>query len=268
MRRRTHLSIFLLVFLSVGAYAQFFVGPKASFQLYKTVFFEKDTRDSLDSRFKPGYNIGFFVKAPLKDNYELIFEFTFTRRGRKILIEDADEPMTHISRYSFIEAPLLLRRSFETHFIKDVKSTWFVEIGPNITYWLSGSGSIKDVAQPIDYKVVFGPKTSDTTDEIMYIDKANRLLFGLEFGVGFNIQTQGLQSVTTELRYTHGHTFLGEENSSVLNNQILGFTDNLQANYRVLNLSVAYNFTIDVSLLKKGSTISNKSTKGGRKRKR
>ena len=265
MKKRTFLSVFLLVWLSIGASAQFYVGPKASFQLYKTTFFDKDTRDSLDSKFKPGYNIGFFVKTPLKNNYELVFEFAFTRRGRKILVDDGN--MTHISRYNFIEAPLLLRRSFEAHIIKDLSSTFFVELGPNVTYWLGGNGSIVDVAQPIDYDIVFGPKTGDTTDEIMYIDNANRVLFGLEFGVGFSIQTRKLESITTELRYTHGHTFLGDPDSAELNNRILGFTDNMQSNYRVINLSFAYNFVIDVKQLKKGSSVSDKSTKGGKKRK-
>lgn len=266
MNRRVYLIVFLLAFLSTGAYSQFYVGPKASFQLYKTAFFDKDVKDTLNSRFKPGYNIGFFVKTPLKDNYELIFEFAYTRRGRRVLV-DSDQ-ITHVSRYNFIEAPLLLRRSFEAHLIKEIKSTWFVEIGPNIAYWLGGNGSIKDVAQPIDYEIVFGPRTGDTTDEIMYINNANRFLFGLEFGVGFSIETQKMQSITTDLRYTHGHTFLGEANGAELNNRILGFTDNMQANYRVINLSFAYNFVVDVKQLKKGSSVSGKSTKGGKKRRK
>ena len=50
---------------------------------------------------------------------------------------------------------------------------------------------------------------------------------------------------------------LGEEDGSSM--PILGFTDNLKHSYRVLNLSFAYMFGMDVGLLRKG-----KSTKGAK----
>ena len=52
-------------------------------------------------------------------------------------------------------------------------------------------------------------------------------------------------------------TALGEEDGSSM--PILGFTDNLKHSYRVLNLSFAYMFGMDVGLLRKG-----KSTKGAK----
>ncbi len=145
---------------------------------------------------------------------------------------------------------MMLRRSYQLHIAKNIPTNWFLNIGPNINYWISSSGTIQvDPGVSQKFTGVFN-KTPEPVYEKMYLNNINRWLFGLNIGIGFNAST--LQKIVTELRFTWAGTYLGKKNSATMN--ILGFEDNLKASLNVLNLSVAYVFDKDRNDSKKGKS--------------
>jgi hypothetical protein len=237
--------------------AQIALGPKAAMHYYKTAYSDQDDQAEFSSKFRLGYNIGVFVIAPLKDHYSLISEFGFSKKGKKTKVEESGYHNT--SNYRFLESSVLLRRSFNAHFIENVKSTWFVNVGPNVQYWMGGNGKI-DTTIPVDYKVHFGP-VDGSSDAILFVENTNRLLFGLDFGVGVNFQTGKTESVSAELRYTRGHTFLGERGNHQINPDFITYEDSFLTNYRVISIVLAYNFEFNYQDTKKGKSISDKRRK-------
>ncbi|MDH5365808.1 MAG: PorT family protein [Cyclobacteriaceae bacterium] len=259
----------LMLFIgSASMYGQIYWGPKGSIQGYKTVFDDKSVNDTLDSKMRLGFTLGGFVNVPLKDHYSLIAELSYVRRGRKNIIKSDQGRLTHISKYNFIELPMMIRREFVLNIKENMKSAWYMEIGPNISYWLGGGGEFKNVAEPFTYDVKF-KAPDNTTDDVMFITNENRFLFGLEIGAGINLQTRAREFVGIELRYTYGQTFLGKINSEVtLSNSFIQFTDNIIANYRVVGINATYNFMLDVREFKKGASISGKKKKVKRKKRK
>ena len=160
---------------------------------------------------------------------------------------------------------MILRRSFRLHVIKNVPTNWFVNVGPNINYWIGGRGNIiveYGVTQP--YSMIFN-KTSDLSYDKMFINDANRWLFGLSGGIGFNATTVRNQKIVTELRVSFAKTYLGNKNSSSIN--VLGFEDSLKANLLTVNLSVAYVFDRDIKESKMGKSNKDKAVNRKKTRK-
>ena len=241
----------------INVHGQIALGPKAAFHYYKTAYSDQDDKAELTSKFRLGYNIGIFAIAPLKDHYSLVAEFGFSRKGKKTKVKEAGYNNT--SKYNFLESSLLLRRSFEAHFIEGVPSTWFLNIGPNVQYWMGGKGKI-DTRIPVDYKIQFGANDG-RAETTMFVENVNRVLFGLDFGVGVNLQAGRAKSVTAELRYTRGHTFLGDRDSDSINPDFINYQESLLTNYRIISLVFAYNFEFNYHDTKKGKSISDKVRK-------
>lgn len=241
---------FLLCCLSSAKAQQFYVGLKTGTQLY-TVDFADDLAESrMNNRFKVGYKIGGTIIFPLPENFFFGMEGFYSRKGRKY---DFDGTSTNNAAYNFIELSSYLRKSYKVTLGEGkLPGFFFFNIGPNIMYWMNGHGTLEDAA-PLDYEIKFSdPVTSDFT--INYMNDVNRWLFGLDFGAGFSFLTKNDQDLSIELRYTHGHTYLGGENASFIS--ILGFDDDLRGRYRVFHISVAYLFDLDMQKRKKGkSTI-------------
>ena len=163
--------------------------------------------------------------------------------------------------HHFIELPLILNFQSEAEIkklgpFKNIGPfTWFLGLGPNISYFLGGSGTLETQGGTHEYKISFGGKEGDY--EYLTFSDVNRWQWGLDFNIGVISPLKNNRKLVTTVRFTYGHTQLGTENSSAM--PILGFTDNLAHSYRILNLSFAYLFNVDLGLLRKG-----KSTHGAK----
>jgi hypothetical protein len=118
-----------------------------------------------------------------------------------------------------------------------------------------------------NYDVVFGemPQSPSQPDfDKMYLHDVNRWLFGIDIGVGFNAPLRQNRKITTELRFTSGHTFFGSKTSA--SNRTLGFTDNLRSNEKVISLTVAYVIDVNVQEGRKGKSTKDKEVKRKRTR--
>lgn len=222
---------------------------------YKVSFEDKDDRDIYDSKPKLGYRLGAYIAFPLENNFSWSTELYYSKKGRKLetnsYINDAD--------YNFIEASVLLRKSYPTKILDNLKGKWFFNIGPNINYWLGGSGLIDDNVD-LEYEVVFDENKAGGDLENNYIVEGNRWLFGLDFGIGMEAPILKTQSVQVEMRFTLGQTFLGTKDGSIPVNEFQ-IDDNLRSNYRVISFTIRYGFDVDLMSSRKGKSTIKRSNR-------
>jgi len=240
-----------LVLPSFRTYAQkFTIGGKAGVLISWPAFGDKEDKKIFGSSPHLGFSVAGLINFPLKNRYSFQAEGGFSRQGR-IVTYNADTWKNNCTYY-FADMNMMLRRSFQLRIVKNTPTNWFLNLGPNINYWISSSGTVKaDPGVSQNFTGVFN-KTPEPTYDKMYLNNINRWLFGLNLGIGFNATTVRKQKIMTELRFTWVGTYLGKKNSATMN--ILGFQDNLKASLNVLNLSVAYVFDKDRKEIKTGKS--------------
>ncbi|MDQ3536500.1 MAG: hypothetical protein M3421_12835, partial [Bacteroidota bacterium] len=124
--------------------------------------------------------------------------------------------------------------------------------------WLGGNGrlltsSLKDEGVK-DYAYTLQFKEGNQEYGKVYIQEANRLQVGLDFGAGISFPVQHGRKMLIEARYSEGHSYLGKANSANYNMQ--DYSDNLELSHKVLNLSVAYVFEHHIHGWKRGKSVS------------
>ena len=251
-------SVFLcVVYCQYSSYAQeFSLGIKGGPLAARSVIGDKFDRKDFSQRNKLGYMGAALIIFPLKNNYAFETEVGFSQRGRKILSNG--DTWTNTATYYFADASMLLRKFFPLRIRKDIPTQWFVNIGPNISYWIGGPGDI-GVTKMQKYDIVFGEMPIEPQEpdfDKMYYTDVNRWLFGINIGTGFVAPLRKSQKLLTELRFTSGHTFYGKTTSASW--RTLGFADNLRANEKVLSLTVAYIFDFNIKESRKGKSTKDK----------
>jgi hypothetical protein len=245
--------IWIVIVLITGSHyftmaQKFDIGLLAGPQVYKVSFQDTDDRNLYSSTFKVGYRIGAYISFPMEDDFSWSTELYYSRKGRKI--ETIENGFINDAAYNFGEISVLLRKQFDLNIIEKIKSKWFVTLGPNINYWISGRGSI-DATVDLDYKVKFGSGAGDLENN--YIVDGNRWLFGLDFGLGIDTPLINSQKFEVEVRFTLGQTYLGAKDGSVPVNDFQ-VDDNLRSNYRTMALVLKYGLDLDLKNAKKGKS--------------
>lgn len=258
------LMILFAVFLSFFSYGQkYSVGIKAGPLVNWTSFGDKEDRDNFSSGLKLGYSAGVLVSFPLKHDFDFFAEGAYAQKGRRLKFQN--DTWTNRSTYKFIDLTMLLRKSYTFRLEKNIPSQWYFNIGPEVSYWLSGKGSIAVEGPGYPYTIVFD-KTPDANFNYMYMNDVNRWLFGLALGVGFRAPLMRGQHINAEVRFVSGHTFLGKKDSSHI--EILTFEDTMKTNLKVININVSYTLDFDVQQSRKGKSTLDKKMKNSRHKKR
>jgi Outer membrane protein beta-barrel domain len=275
----------ILVILIPGfarqAYSQkFTVGVKAGATLSISSFGDNDDKNEFTNLWKPGYFAAGLINFPLKKSFSFQTEIGFSQRGRKI--EFNEGTWDNNATYHFLDASMLLRKSYPLKWSRNVRGTWFFNVGPKVSYWLNGKGIVTtggvfvdpddgltkiSKGGAYDYKIKFSqaPEIPDAPDfNTMYMSDENRWLFGLDFGLGVDAPTTSLQRFVFEVRFTSGHTFYGGKGSAF--NRTLGFSDNLRANEKIISFSIDYTLSKELHEGLKGKS-TNKDVKKGKPRK-
>jgi hypothetical protein len=248
------LAFFAITACHVVQAQNFSLGIKAGPTSTWTNFPDADVRAQFSSAAKLGFQVGGVIEFPLKKRYSFTAEFAYAQSGRKVKFND--DTWENNATYRFVDLSMALRRSYDVKIKKDVQSRLFFNIGPDIKYWIDGKGSVSTDAISSPYTVVFD-KQPDSNFNYNYVNNINRWLFGLDLGVGIDANINKTQRVHTELRFTYGHTYLGQKNSSS-HIEILGFEDNLQANLKTLSLTVSYMFDFDLKKSKMGRSTKDR----------
>jgi hypothetical protein len=258
------LILFLTFFLPFFSYGQkYSVGIKAGPLMNWTSFGDKEDKDNFSSGIKIGYSAGMLVSFPLKHDFDFFAEGAYSQKGRRLKFQS--DTWVNNSSYKFIDLTMLLRKSYTFRLEKNIPSQWYFNIGPEVSYWLSGKGTIAVDGPGYPYTIVFD-KTPDASFETMYVNDANRWLFGLAIGVGFRAPLLRNQHINTEIRFVSGHTYLGKKDSSHI--EILTFEDTLKTNLKVLNINVSYTLDFDVQQSRKGKSTLDKKMKNSKHKKR
>ncbi len=261
---RNFLLIICIIFVANVANAQkYSFGVRAGGTVNWASFRDKYQKDTFSVRPSTGFTIGGLVGFPLKNNYSVIIEGGFSQKSRTL----KDPLLTNRSTYRFIDGTLLLRKAYKFELGPNIPSEWFVNIGPEVGYWLSGRGYLTAGGPKYRYQVEF-EKTPDGDLNYLYYNSANRLFFGLAMGVGFKAPLKNKTYLTTELRFISGHTDLGankyEYPPREWYSSLLNYVDTMKMNLKVLSLSVAYTYDFDKVESQKGKSTLQKKLKKGR----
>jgi hypothetical protein len=245
---------------------KFSMGVKGGLLGNKPALGDKSDRDYYKHKIKLGYQVGGFISFPLKGKYDCVVEGGYAQRGR--IFQWGNGSFENNATYKFIDMALLLRREFKFNLGKNVPADWYFNVGPNISYWLSGKGTVGSTTNDgTKYTVAFD-KPADLGDfNTIFLNDVNRWLFGANVGVGMHAPITKTQRVSIEARFMWGHTYYGERNSSSYS--WVSFEDNLKANEKFLSITAAYTFDFDLQKAKAGrSTKDNEiKKKSGNKKK-
>jgi hypothetical protein len=252
-----------MIFLANVVYGQkYSFGLRAGGTLNWASFRDKDQKDTFSVRPSTGFALGALIGFPLKNNYSVIIEGGFSQKSRAL--KDDDAQLENHSTYKFVDGSLLLRKSYKFELGKDIPAEWFVNIGPEISYWLSGKGYFSAGGPKYPYQIEFD-KVPDGDLNYLYYNSANRLFFGLVLGVGFKAPLRNKTFITTELRFVSGHTNLGinkyEYPAREWYASLLNYNDTLRMNLKMISLSVAYTYDFDKVEARKGKSTLKKKLK-------
>ncbi len=238
--------------ISLGAAAQkFSLGLKAGVLGVYTNF--PDSSDTMKTAIKPGFSAAGFISFPLKKNYSFQAEGGFSQQGRSYKYGPNGDKWS--GTYQFVDLAMTLRKNFKLRIKKDIATNWFVNVGPNINYWLSGTGSlIPYIGIHQHYALALDASPGPMYTKI-YVTNINRWLYGLNIGIGFSAVTRKNQKIVTEIRLTWGQTYLGRRDSEYVNG-VAGIRNelNLKSNLKVLNLSVGYVLDRDIQKSRMGKS--------------
>lgn len=256
----------LLLFINSTVYCQkYTLGIKAGTSITASVLGDKDDKRDFSSGSKIGYFGAALINFPMRKDYSFQTEIGFAQRGRNIKFNE--DTWSNKAAYQFLDGAMVLRKSYPLNWATDIKGSWFLNIGPHVSYWLAGKGKVTN-SGTFDYKVKFSEPINEPSEpdfNIMYLTNINRWLFGIDVGVGVDAPTRATQRFIFELRFNYGLTYFGNRNSAF--NRTMEFKDNLRANEKTLSLSINYKLSKNSKVYNKGKSTQ-KDVKKSKPRKK
>jgi hypothetical protein len=209
-----------------------------------------------------GFHGGGVISFKVKDRYFLTTELIYSQKG-KVATGKVDPDLNDKVTYHHIDLPVLFAYHFKGHIAKTREFKWYVNAGPNISYWIAGQGVVEsgDLGEngisQLKYKIKFGTRPDNNDPDILYIKDAQRFQFGMNVGAGIVLEPGGNRKVMVDLRYEIGHTRIGTPESS----QFLipaDYQDNLKGRNKGLRLSIVYllEFSTKSSDINKGKSAT------------
>ena len=245
MQNRIHFfqGLVFALLISTSSFSQeVFLGPKLGLSIHKASFNYPEDEEIFDQKIQLGYQIGGAFELPLENIFSFYSELYFTQKGKKTII--VENGLVNTSKYYFLEAPIHLRVKFEGGSSVAGPLKYHFDIGPKISYWMGGKGSV-GIEGFKKYKVVFNNDTSQVaTGDKLLISGANRLQRGLNVGAGLEYPVKKKQTVFIDIRFLFGHSNLVEaEGESDFD--IFGYDDDLNVHFNQLVITAAYMFSYD-----------------------
>lgn len=263
--------------------------------------FPKTLPDTILNAHKNKIKLGFTavgqLKFPLEKDYSCIIEAGYARAGR--IVEYNYENDTTWWRnnftYNYITSSLALRKSFRYYLKKrGVQGDWFLSVGPNISYMISGKGKV--MVNKHGARTPFELEFHNLSDSgwykakyndlgVYHFNNANRFFFGVDIGVGAYAPITNRQKVYAELRLTLGQTFIKKRDTKATLGGVIGgvtdpanpdlsqggpgkFSDPLTTNMKTLTFSLIYTLDFDKRLSKQGKSTLDKKRKSTTRRRR
>lgn len=258
--------IVLVMMLHLYADGQVLVGPVAGPQVSWISFNDKDNRDLYRQSPTIGYHAGFGLSFRVHDRFFLHSALLYSQKGKR-LDGKTDELLKFTARYHYIDMPLVYTVEFKQNLGRTKQYKWFFGLGPNVSYWLGGKGSLENtqlneiLVNRINYKIVYDKAEGEFSDNQMNVNDPNRLQLGLNVSGGIVLEPLGYQKIMVTMRYEFGHSFLSPTSRGEFNltNE---YYDNMQVRPQGFRLSFSYLIDLKTDQSKKGkSTINKKKLK-------
>jgi hypothetical protein len=257
-----HFGFFLFFLIPVlGLSQKFSLGLKAAPLVSWAAFGDKDQKKEFSRGLTAGYCGGALIIFPMKEQFDFVAEASYSQKARKLSFQN--DTWKNKSVYHFMDFTMLLRKSFDFTMRKGVVAQWYANIGPEVSYWINGKGSIYVDGPKYPYKMVFN-KEHDASFTTMYMNNVNRWLFGLSVGTGIRAPLTETQHVGVELRFMSGHTYMGKKDSSYI--EILTFEDTMLTNLKAVYMNFTYSVDLDLRKSRKGKSTLDKKIKTKRRR--
>ncbi|MFZ5999224.1 MAG: porin family protein [Bacteroidota bacterium] len=259
--------VFILTSLSFfPSSAQILIGPEIGPQVSWVSFEDKESRSPYRRKPVVGYHAGVGVSFRVHKRFFLNAAVLYSTKGKSLTGRE-DQIFRHQARYRYIDIPMAYTVEFLNKVGKSRQYKWYLGMGPNVSYWISGKGSLENaqlnenLIERLDYKVVFNKERGDFTDNQMSVADPNRLQLGLNLSAGFVFEPMGYQKILMNIRYEAGHSFYSRESTGLFNltNE---YEDNLRVRNQGFRLTFAYMIDLKTEERKKGkSTIKRNKMK-------
>lgn len=258
------LAVLILSLLSFQATSQILVGPIAGANYSWTTFADKDLKDSYKMIPTFGFHAGGHLAFKVRNRFFLHTSLVYSTKGRQI-DGKIDVLLKNFERYSFIEMPMAYTVDFKGKIGSNKEFKYFLGIGPNISYWLGGKGTLfnsdleENNIDEIEYKAVFKKDPENLQQDEMNVQEPNRFQFGLNLVAGMVLEPAPRQRLMLSVRYELGHTYLAKSDGIFLNTY---FQSPLRSRNQGFRVSVAYLIDLKTEERKKGkSTIDKRKPK-------
>lgn len=266
---------FLLVLLGLlagnKAKAQILVGPVVGTHVGWASYDDRDLKDFYDVSPTFGFHAGGSVAFRVQKRFFLQTSIMYTQKEKKIS-GGGDGMFSNSLRNRYIDMPILYTAEFKARFGKDKVYKWYLGVGPNVSYWLGGSGSLRNsdldenLIEELNYKVTFG-STEEIGEREMNVAEPNRLQLGLNISAGLIFEPMGIHKFMLTTRYEHGHSFLSRESNGVYGLPgTLYYEDELKVRNNAFVVSLYYFIDLKIEERKKGKSTS--KIKTGKRRRR
>jgi hypothetical protein len=267
--------IFLVVLLPIllrnRAEAQVLVGPVVGTHVGWASYDDPDLKDFYDISPTFGFHAGGSLAFRVQKRFFLQSSIMYTQKEKKIS-GGGDGMFYHALRNRYIDMPILYTAEFKARLGKDKVYKWYVGVGPNISYWLGGSGKLRNsdldenLIEELRYTVTFG-KHDEIGEREMNVEDPNRLQLGLNVSAGLIFEPMGIHKFMLTTRYEHGHSFLSRESNGVYGLPgVLHYEDELKVRNNAFVVSLYYFVDLKIEERHKGKSTS--KIKTGKRRRR
>jgi hypothetical protein len=263
---KTTLAIIVICF-SLPLRGQVLIGPVVGGQLGWIAYKEQSSKDQYSTSPYVGFHAGFSVAFRVQKKFFMQTSLLYYQRGKNIEGK-IDRSLTHNARYNYIDLPILFTREFNAKFGENKYYKWYVGIGPNVSYWLGGTGYLKnqdineDGINPpnydLNYTIAFDKDPASTPLGEMSIQNPNRIQLGLLFSAGLIFEPIGFNKFMVTARYELGGSYLSEESKGDFGEEFgpAFYKDDLQSRNNGLALSIYYFIDLKTETKNKGKSTS------------
>jgi hypothetical protein len=254
----TGLIILISSLITSVADAQVLVGAIAGGNYSWTAFGDKDFKDEYKVSPVFGWHAGGHLSFRVRKRFFLHTSLIYSTKGKNMEARTPEgEDLEMKMRYKYIELPIVYTVNFRGY-INKKPFKYFLGVGPNVSYWLSGKGEIfnRDTQQfadngpTVDFKIKFKGDPQNVGENEMVIEKPTRIQLGLNFTTGFVFEPARDREMILTFRYELGHSYLSRESSGIFRPTV--YQENLQTRNMGLRVSLAYMIDLKVDQRKKG----------------
>ncbi|WP_202855121.1 outer membrane beta-barrel protein [Fulvivirga marina] len=247
---------------SIDSLGQILIGPRVGGQMSWVSYDNSQVKEYYDIEPLYGYFGGFTVAFRVRDRFFLQTDFVYSRKGKVIEgtgdASKSDPELEYRSITHHFDLPIVYRMDFKGSFGENLGFKYFVGLGPNISYWWKGNGTLKSGElleshiEELEYDVKFGGTNENDDPSILVIEDANRVQLGINFATGLVLEPTGGGVYIVDFRFELGHSYLYKESPAQFSN--ITFVDPVKGRNMGFRLGFAYLLDTKVAQRKKGKS--------------